>query len=145
MYEFKVKYTDFNDQDREEMLHFHYTEDELLSWQTQNGSLVNYLERMVNQFNAQELMEWLSSFIIGAYGIKSDDGRVFDKSSPLVKSFKDSIPFHTYFKIILSNKDEAEKFIMGVVPKKFKEEITKELAKNSTIPASTSPITNPNT
>lgn len=141
MYKFRIKYTDFNDVDREEDLYFHYEEDELLSWQTKNGSLVNYLERMINAFNAQELMEWLSSFIIGAYGIKTDDGRGFDKSSPEVKSFKDSKPFHVFFKLILSNKDEAEKFIMGVVPKKFKEEITKELAKGSHIPASTTPLT----
>lgn len=141
MYKFKVKYTDLDDNEREEELLFNYTDDELLAWQADHGNLVNYLNRMVNQFNAQELMDWLSAFIIGAYGIKSDDGRIFDKSSEYVKTFKDSVPFHTYYQLILRNKSEAEKFIMNVVPKKFKEEIQKELQNNSgSLPASTTPI-----
>lgn len=142
MFKFTVKYTDLSGNQRSEDLYFMYTVDELLQWQTMNGSLTNYLERMVNQFNANELVEWLSSFVVGAYGVKSDDDRVFDKSSDYVKQFKDSVPFHTYFQLLLKDRTKAEEFISNVVPTEFKEQIAKELANSKganvqTLPPST--------
>lgn len=140
MYKFKIKYTDLDENEREEELLFNYTDDEILRWQASHGNLINYLNRMINQFNAQELMDWLSAFVIEAYGVKTDDGRSFDKSSAYVKGFKDSVPYHTYYQLLLRDRNKAEEFIMGVLPKKMREEISKELQKGGTIPASTSPI-----
>lgn len=141
MYKFRVKYTDMNDNPREEDLYFNYTERELATWQVKNGDLMSYLERLVNQFNAEDMIIFLESFVQGAYGVKTDDGRSFDKGSDYVKNFKYSMAYDTYITLLLSDRSKAEEFIVNVVPKKFKEDMLKEMQNNGgTLPASTSPI-----
>lgn len=128
MYKFRVKYTDMDDNQREEDLYFNYTERELATWQVKNGNLMAYLERLVNQFNAEDMMIFLEAFVQGAYGIKSDDGRSFDKGSSYVKNFKYSMAYDAYITLLLSDRKKAEEFIVNVVPKKFKEDMLKEMA-----------------
>lgn len=141
MYKFTVKYTDFDDNERSEELYFNYSEKELATWQVKNGNLMNYLSRLVNQFKAEEMIIFLESFVQGAYGIKSDDGRSFDKGSPDVVKFKYSAAYDAYITLLLSDHKKAEEFIINVVPKKFKEDMMKEMAKgNGSLPATASPI-----
>ena len=80
MLEKKIKYTDYNDVEREETFYFNISKAELSRKEfTTEGGYSKFLERISQEKNSTELYKIFEEIICLAYGEKSDDGKRFIK------------------------------------------------------------------
>ena len=113
-----IKYTDFNDVEREEDFYFNLTKSELTEMQlSKDGGLQAWLEKIVKTDNRPELIKAFKSIILKAYGEKSADGKRFVKSEELSEEFEQSAAYDELFMELLSNEEKAAEFINGLIPK----------------------------
>jgi hypothetical protein len=117
MYEYKCRYTDFFNNEREETFRFNLTESEVLNKElTTQGGLQNLLERMTQKQDIPSLATFFREFLEISYGEISPDGRNFDKSPEIWKHFESSNAYNKLYMDLLSDDDFALDFIAGVIP-----------------------------
>ena len=99
----KIKYTDYNGVEREEVFYFNITKAELM---TQNlmtpGGLETKLKRIINSKDVPELTKYIQDIIKDSYGVKSDDGVRFIKDENLSKMFRQTDAYDKLFVDLLS-------------------------------------------
>ena len=79
-------------------------------------------------------MNMFKEFIFRSYGIKSEDGRRFQKSEEISKSFEQTEAYSQLFVKLCTNADAASAFINGILP--LNDEQRKQIAaKKSQLPA----------
>ena len=113
-----IKYTDFNDVEREEDFYFNLTRAELAEMQlSKEGGFQAWLEKIVKTDNQPELMKIFKNIILKAYGEKSADGKRFVKSEEISEAFAQSAAYDEFFIELISNEAKASEFINGLMPK----------------------------
>lgn len=122
-------YTDFNGLERTEEFFFNYTESELAMMEmTKDGGLTSALQRMIDAKENSTLMIEYEKLLLGAYGIKSADGRRFEKSEEISKAFKEHPAYSDIFLDLFRDEKAASEFINGVFPAKLLKEAAGDLA-----------------
>ena len=112
-----VRYTDFNGQNVVEDLYFNLSKVELIRLSAEyGGDLPEALRGMKDSGNDTEFALFLDRIFLDAYGIKSEDGKRFIKSSELREAFKQSIAYETLFEDVFSSEDELIAFVEGLFP-----------------------------
>ena len=118
MFKKTIKYTDFNDVEREEDFYFNLTKSELTEMQLSvDGGLQAWLEKIVKTDNRPELIKAFKNIILKSYGEKSDDGKRFIKSKELSEAFEQTAAYDELFIELLSDEAKAGEFINALVPK----------------------------
>ena len=113
-----IKYTDFNDVEREEDFYFNLTRAELAEMQlSKEGGLQAWLEKIDKTDNQPELIKIFKNIILKAYGEKSADGKRFIKSEEISEAFAQSAAYDEFFIELISNEAKAAEFINGLMPK----------------------------
>ena len=113
-----IKYTYFNDVEREEDFYFNLTRAELAEMQlSKEGGLQAWLEKIVKTDNQPELIKIFKNIILKAYGEKSADGKRFIKSEEISEAFAQSAAYDEFFIELISNEAKAAEFINGLMPK----------------------------
>lgn len=132
MYKTEVTFTDYNDIERTEILYFGFNKLEILKIQAKkNGGFVEYLTRISKAKQFEELMNCYEGLIDMSYGVKSDDGTTFVKNSEVLEKFKSSPAYSEFLmKLLADEGGEAIKFITGIMPSEYVDEVEKELKKN---------------
>ena len=121
-----VKFTDFDGNERKEDFRFNLTEQELAKMNLEKkGGLKKYLERIIATKDLPELTELFESLIQKSYGVKSPDGRKFEKSKEALADFMATQAYSDLYMRLITNADEATKFINGIVPESMAKEIAK--------------------
>lgn len=114
----KIKYTDYNGVEREEVFYFNITKAELM---TQNlmtpGGLETKLKRIINSKNVPELTKYIQDIIKDSYGVKSDDGVRFIKSKELSEMFMQTEAYSVLFMEMVTDNKKASDFVNGILPK----------------------------
>lgn len=132
MYSKKIKFTDFDGNQREETHYFNFTKAELVELQTSKlGGLDKALKRIIEAKNTPEIVATIKMVIAKAYGVKSDDGRRFIKSPEIFAEFEQTEAYSELFMLLSSNDEEAAKFFNGLIPKDLAEQVQKEVAKQN--------------
>lgn len=122
----KIKYTDFNGQEREEPFYFNLSKAELMEMElTTDGGLDTYIRRIIAQQNNKEIVKLFKELILKSYGERSDDGKRFVKSKELTDAFTQTNAYSELFMELSTNADAAEKFITGVVDPSLAGELKK--------------------
>ena len=112
-----ITYIDYNGDKRTEDFYFNMTKTELLRMEKdKNGSFSGILEKFIKANDQGDLFDAIESFIFKAYGVKSVDGRTFDKSEQLSRAFFNSPAYEALFDKLNEDSDYAYNFIMGIVP-----------------------------
>jgi len=113
-----IKYTDFNGVEREEPFYFNLTKADLLEMEmSKDGGMGEFIAKVVQTQNQRELMNLFKTFILKAYGEKSDDGKHFYKSEEISQNFASTEAYSVLVMELLENKDDAAaKFINGLAP-----------------------------
>ena len=125
-----VIYNDFDGNSRTETLNFNLTQTELveLAMELPDGvsDTIGEDPNKVNQeVAARKLLETLGNkgvfdfikkLLLKSYGVKSSDGRRFEKSEELSKEFSQTLAFDTILMEFMSDDEAAAKFANGVVP-----------------------------
>lgn len=126
-----VTYEDFNGEKRTETYMFNLTKSELMMWITTEGeyTLDKVLERLVEKRNGRQIMETVEDLLHRSYGVKSLDGRKFEKSEEIWKDFFHTEAYSQIFMELVTDQVKTAEFVNGVVSKELAEAVAKEIEK----------------
>ncbi len=119
MYKKVMTFTDFDGNERTETFWFNLTEAEVVEMENGvSGGLTNMLERIVAAQDRTSIIETFKNLILKSYGVKTPDGRGFDKSPEVVKAFADTQAYSDLFMELSRDSKAASEFFNGVIPTK---------------------------
>lgn len=134
----KIKYVDFDGNQREEEFYFNLTKAEVVKWLTTSGdyTLDKALSRLIEKRNGKEIMNTIEDLVHRSYGQKSLDGRRFEKTDEIWKNFKETEAYSVFFMELVSDAKKAADFVNGILPKDMADSIAKIVEENpDAIPA----------
>lgn len=112
-----IKYVNFNEEEVEEDLYFNLTKAEVMEMQLGTaGGYAEYLQKLVASKDVPQIVAAFKKIILKAYGIKSADGRRFEKSEEISKAFEQSEAYSELFMTLIQDAKSCEEFIKGVMP-----------------------------
>ena len=121
-----VTYKNFNDVEVTEYCYFKYTESQLADLEMSvGGGLSATLRSLSAAQNETELYKFFRQLILGAYGIKSADGRKFMKSKEISEDFEQTAAYNAIFMELVTNTDKAIEFVNNLIPESLKEKMSK--------------------
>lgn len=113
----EITYIDYNGITRTEVFHFNLTPIELAELEvSESGGLDKLIERMASEQNQGALLKAFKEIILKAYGVKSLDGKYFEKSEILSTRFSQTEAYVVLFTEIGSSAEAVEAFIKGIIP-----------------------------
>lgn len=112
-----ITYTDYNGTERTEDHYFNLTKAELMEMEMgTTGGFAEKIQRIVSAQDAPEIMKIFKELILGAYGVKSPDGKRFIKNDELREEFSQTEAYSQLFMELATDADAAAKFIQGIIP-----------------------------
>lgn len=121
-----ITYTDYNNVERTEDFYFNLNKAELIELEMSTpGGIQNYLESIRNNSDTKALLNMFKTIILKSYGVKSADGRGFEKSEALSEAFSHTEAYSELFMQLLSDEVAAASFMNGVIPQSLANEIAK--------------------
>lgn len=113
----KIKYTDYNGVEREEVFHFHLNKAELTEMElSTKGGMSTMLQDIVSADNTKKIVDVFKNMILSAYGEKSEDGKRFIKSEDLATAFSQTEAYSELFIELATDTKSAINFVNGVMP-----------------------------
>lgn len=126
MYKKTIKSVDYNGVEREEDHYFNLSKAELIMMESSvAGGMEQRLKKIVQSQDNVAIMEVFKDLIHRSYGKKSDDGRRFIKSDEIATEFEQTEAYSELVVGILSDPDEAARFVNGIMPAGLMEEARK--------------------
>ena len=123
-----ITYTDYNGNSRTEDFYFNLTKTELMKMEMgTNGGLSEMAKSIIAAQDQAALIQIFEDLILKAYGVKSLDGKRFEKSSQLSEAFAQTEAYDQLFMELATDADAAAQFINGIVPAEMAKELPKEL------------------
>jgi hypothetical protein len=114
-----IRYTNFNDEEVEEVFYFHLTKAELVEFQlsvNDEQGMYGHIERIVAEENRPELIKLFKSLLLMSYGKRSEDGRRFTKNPQVIEDFVSTGAYSAVLIDILSSTESALEFYRGILP-----------------------------
>lgn len=132
MYKKRIKYTDYNGNQREEDFYFNLTRTELTEMEFSSvGGLQNYIKKIIDAQSGQEIIAVMKDLIFKSYGEKSLDGKYFNKSKELSEAFSHTEAYDILFMELATDDKAAAEFVNGIIPKDLDAE--KQVSANLTV------------
>lgn len=121
-----ITYKDFNEETVSEDFFFHLTQAELIKLEVSHkDGLAASMQRMLDSDDGESIMKEFDKIILGAYGVKSMDGKRFIKNDTLRDEFQSSAAYSALFMELMTNTDAQTEFINGIIPSGLAEEVAK--------------------
>lgn len=115
-----IKYTDYDDVEREETFYFNLTKAEIMEMQLlEEGGLDKAISRILETQNIPETIKIFKELILKSYGEKSPDGKRFIKSKEIVEAFTQTEAFSNLYMELATDDRAASEFVNGIIPKNF--------------------------
>lgn len=134
MYSRKVKYEDYDGNQREDECFFNLNKAELLELQMSwDGGLEKVLEKIVAEHDQKRMIEMFKMIMLKSYGQKSLDGKRFIKNAQITEEFTQTEAYSELFMLFATDADAASEFINGIIPKSLVEETKKLEAEQNNI------------
>lgn len=112
-----MTYEDYNGITRTEDFYFHLTEAELTEMEMgTEGGLAEMMKKIVDAKDAPAIIKVFKELILKAYGVKSADGRRFEKSEQISREFEQTPAYSKLFMELATDDKAAADFINGVIP-----------------------------
>lgn len=123
-----ITYEDYNGVERTEDFYFNLSKAEVMEMEmSTKGGLAEMIDRIVKAQDQPAIIQIFKDLILKAYGVKSLDGRRFEKNDEIRADFAQTEAFSILFMELATDADAAAKFINGIVPK----DIAEKAAKNT--------------
>lgn len=127
-----IKYTDYNDNNREFVAFFNLNKSEILKMEMSvKGGMTGFIQSIIDTKDPVALIKLWDDLIDLAYGVKTVDGN-FVKRPEDLEAFKSSMAYNELYMKLATDADYAAEFIKGIFPKDLVEQAEKEL---KTLPA----------
>lgn len=122
-----IEFEDYNGNKLTEDHYFNLNKAEIIKWVTTDGdyTLDKKLARLFKAGNGKEVMSTFDDLIRASYGIKSLDGKRFEKSEEILRSFVETEAYSVLFTELVTDAKKAADFIKGIIPKDMAAEIEK--------------------
>lgn len=131
MFKKRIKYTDYNGNEREEDFYFNLTRTELTEMEFSSaGGLQNYIQKIIDAQNGQEIITVMKDLIFKSYGEKSLDGKYFNKSKDISEAFSHTEAYDILFMELATDDKAASDFVNGIIPKSLEKEANAQLTIN---------------
>lgn len=112
-----ITYTDFNGEQRTEDFYFNLTKAEVTEMEMSiEGGLGKRLEDIVKSKDQPKIIETFKGIILKAHGVKSADGRRFEKNQKIRDEFEQTEAYSELFMELATNAEAAVAFINGIMP-----------------------------
>ena len=113
----KIKYVDYDGNERTEDFYFNLNKAELTEMELSNdGGLVKTIEKIVAALDNKRIVEVFKDLILRAYGEKSPDGKRFIKNQEVRDSFAQTEAYSELFMELATDADAAAAFVNGITP-----------------------------
>lgn len=113
-----VKYTDYNDVEREEDFYFNLTEAEVTEMElSTTGGMAEMIQKIVDAQDGPAIVKVFKDIVLKAYGVKSPDGRQFIKNDEVRNSFAQTEAYSIIFMELATDAKKAAEFVNGIMPK----------------------------
>lgn len=124
----RIKYVDYDNNEREEDFYFNLSKAEIAEMELSiEGGLQKWIEKVVDAKDTPQIIELFKRLILQSYGEKSPDGKRFIKSDELSKEFSQTEAYSELFMELATDETAAANFVNGIIPQEFSEAAT-ELA-----------------
>lgn len=116
-----IKYVDYNGVERQENFYFNLNKAELMEMETEvTGGMRQLLGLIMEKQDVPKIMSAFKTIILKAYGEKSPDGRVFNKSEELSNAFAHTEAYSELYMELLSDAKKASQFITALMPEEMR-------------------------
>ena len=116
-----MTYNDFNGVERTEDFYFHLTEAEIMEMEIGTaGGLAEMIKRVVDAKDFPTILKTFKEVVLKAYGIKSPDGRRFEKSEQIAAEFAQTNAYSKLFVELATDDKVAAEFVNGIIPQDSK-------------------------
>lgn len=125
MYHICVKYEDLNGDPTSEDLYFHMSAKEWVKAdgdKAEDGGYEKYINRMIDEQNAINVLRVLEDIVRRAYGVKSPDGKKFIKDVQTTEEFLESLAYDAFLDELLYTEGTSAAFIKSIIPKSMQKE-----------------------
>lgn len=111
-----IKYVDYNGKQREEDYYFNLNRTELVRMEADSdGGLPEKLQRIVKANDGNTILKTFEDIILSAYGIKSEDGRRFEKSPEISKAFSQTEAYNVLLEELTTDADAGAEFVKRII------------------------------
>lgn len=110
-----ITFTDFNGVKKTEDHYFNLTRTEVIEMELSNDGYADAMDRLVKAPSGAAIMKEMKKFLLGAYGIKTADGR-FEKSQEIRDRFESSKAYDEFFIDFVMDDVKAAQFINEIFP-----------------------------
>lgn len=112
-----VTYTDYNDVERTEDFYFNLTRTELMDMEASfPGGMSTYMSAVSASKDVPKMLEFFKTFLMKAYGQKSDDGKRFIKSDDISKAFSETPAYDSIVQELMTGEGRIVDFMLGIMP-----------------------------
>lgn len=123
----KITYTDYNGNTRTEDFYFNINKSEVTKMEMGvDGGYGNMLKRIIETKNGPMIMETFNKLILQSYGVKSLDGKRFEKSPELAAAFEQSEAYNVLFMELVTDAKKGAEFVNAVLPNDLVEQAMAE-------------------
>lgn len=127
MYKRTITYTDYNGIERTEDFYFNMTEAELAEMNySVDGGLSEMVRHIIAAKDVVAISKIFKEVLLKAYGQKSPDGRRFIKSEELSREFSQTEAYSIMYMELSMDDAKAAEFVNNIIPKKLRDQISKE-------------------
>lgn len=128
----RISFTDYDGNQRTEEHMFNLNQSEVIKWLTTSGeyTLDKLLLRLSKERNGKKVMEIFEDLIHRSYGVKSLDGRKFEKSEEKWKDFYETEAYSVLFTELVTDAKKAADFVNSVIPSELSDQIEKIMKDN---------------
>lgn len=119
-----ITFTDFNGVQRTEKHYFNLSKSELVKLEGGvAGGFTEMIQKMIEAKDNPALMDLFQTVILKAYGVKSADGRRFEKSDELSREFSQTGAYDELYMEMMTNPEKAAEFMNGIIPQDLAEQV----------------------
>lgn len=121
MHKHTITFEDFNGAQRTKDLYFNLSEAELTKIQKDSARGVQVeMQEAIDSGDTKKLLDFFEMLVHKSYGIKSDDGMLFDKSPEIMRQFENSAYYSPlYMSFFEEEGNVGSRFINAVMPAKL--------------------------
>ena len=125
-----ITYTTYDGTKLTEDFYFNMTEAELMEMHlSTTGGMEQTVRRIISAHDQPTLFKLFKDLILNAYGVKSLDGKRFEKSEQLKKDFEHTPAYSVLFMELINDADKAAEFITDIMPESLREKAKEESEK----------------
>lgn len=110
-----ITYKDYNGNERTEDFYFNLTKAEAMKMELgTTGGLTETIRRIIAAQDGPTIIGIFEDLILKSYGIKSLDGRRFEKSEEISRDFSQTEAYSILFMKLATDAEAAAKFVNGL-------------------------------